>query len=280
LCEDLEVRLGLSRQVGNALPVGELLALLELPAGSSSLTFDGTRYTLRAHGLCDVELDHELRTARVHLAPDADAEFAPLFVGNVLAALLALRGHCVLHASAVEVAHEAFAFVAGSGMGKTTVAALCCIAGAKLLSDDVLRVETARRRAWCYRGSLELRLREQAAELAERIGRRSHRSTLDHRTAVRPYASKLSRLPLAAIVTPTCAHGAEELEIARLRGIQAVRELVAHPRTLGWLNPEHARHDFHVLTQIARRVPVYRAILPWGPPFRLDLGQKLLSSLV
>ena len=87
---------------------------------------------------------------RVHADPDADDGVPSLFLGGALAAAVALRGACVLHASAVQTENLVIAFVGSSGMGKTTVAALCCASGARLVTDDVLRVTAEQGRAWCF----------------------------------------------------------------------------------------------------------------------------------
>jgi hypothetical protein len=252
---------------------------LELPDGSSSLSFIDGRYILRADGECDFAIDTALAHVTVHLAPDADEELAALLAGNLLATLLTLRGHCVLHASAVEGAHGAVAFVAGSGMGKSTLAALCCARGAMLVTDDVLRAEVTDEKAWCFRGSMELRLRKEAATLAQAIDAAPGRATFDRRTAAWPRQVRSERLPLAAIVVPQRLGDTQQLELRRVRGMDAVRELFRFPRTIGWTDPEPARRDFHVLAQIANIVPVYHVRLPPGPPFDEKMGADLLSQV-
>lgn len=276
---DVEVRLGERREVPAQAPAGELVAALDIPGASSSITHTDGRYLLRVNGLGDFEIDGELSRVSVHLAPDTAEEGASLLIGGVLASLMALRGLTVIHASAVEAADGAIGFVGNSGQGKTTVAALCCAAGARLVSDDVLRVEADEDGAWCHRGSTELRLREAAADLAQAVGGEAVRSTLDLRTAARPATTSSPRLRLAAVVAPICDHNRNQLAVERLRGPRAVLELVRYPRSLGWRDPGPVRRDFAVLTQVAGTTPVYRAVLPWGPPFQPDLGARLLARL-
>ena len=62
--------------------------------------------------------------------------------GTLLAFVLTMRGEAVLHASAVQVGDAALAFVGASGMGKSTMATLLCADGARLVTDDVLRLDT------------------------------------------------------------------------------------------------------------------------------------------
>jgi hypothetical protein len=276
---DLVIRSGARRTVPNNTPDGKLVALLELPGGTWSAVRHAEGYTVRLHQLCDVEIDTVLRQLTVHLAPGEPDELASVLLSGVLATLLTLRGHCVLHASAVETADGVVAFVGPSSAGKTTVAALACAEGARLVTDDALRVECDGARAWCFNGSTGLRLRTSAAELAEAFGGAVARSTIDGRIAISPTRGAPSRLPLRAIVAPVCAHGGTRLEIERRYGLQAVLELVRNPRTAGWINGEVTQRDFAVMGQLAAAVPIYRAWLPWGPPFSSRWARKLLDSL-
>jgi hypothetical protein len=276
---DLEVSLGERRPVPNALAPGELLSHLELGVGSSSLGRHDDGYTLRVHNMCDFEIDRELCTVSVHAARDEPDELAQLLLGGALALVLVLRGSCVLHASAVESEGRVVAFVAGSGMGKSTVAALCCIAGARMVSDDVLRVECDQAGCWGFSGSTELRLRKGASDLAQSLDGAPRRSTLDERTAVSPPGGETGRLPIGAIVAPVCDHDGDRLVVDRLRGSDALLELARFPRTIGWIDQSPLRRDFDVLAELAERVPIFRARLPWGPPFDPALGQRLLDAV-
>jgi hypothetical protein len=202
-----------------------------------------------------------------------------LLASSLLATVMTLRGNCVLHGSAVELGGRAVAFVGASGRGKTTVAALCCVAGARLVSDDVLRVEAKDGRGWCFSGSPELRLRPAATGLSKSLNGAGVRSTIDGRLAVTPPTVSEARLPLCAIVAPICDREASSPQIDRLRGADAVRVLVSSPRTVGWIDGKAAQRDFSVLMRLARSVPVFGARLPWGPESQPRLAQTLLSRL-
>ncbi len=276
---DVHIRWGVRRPIPDDAPDGEPVAVMEQPARSWLTIRQDRGYTVRASDLCEFDIDAGLRMITAHLPPGADEGVAALLIGGVLSTVLALRGHTVLHASAVQVEAGVVAFVGDSGTGKSTVAALCCAAGARLVSDDVLRVERDGNAGWCYSGSRELRLRAQAAGLAEAIGSAGTRSTIDNRLAVAPAPAGPGRLPLAAIVVPLPDHRGDDLEIRRLRGVQALVELVRHPRTVGWIETEIVQRDFHMLAALADVVPVVRVRLPWGPPFQPEWGKQLLTDL-
>ena len=276
---DLEIRRGARRAIPHAVPEGQLLARVDLPNGGSSLTCGRGGYVWRVDGVCDFELDRTLRAAWVHMAPDAAEEFGSLLLGSFLADVLALDGRCVLHASAIEVGGSAIAFIGGSGSGKSTLAALCCIAGARVVTDDVLRVELRDDAGWCFRGSQALRLRPGAAALTEHLHAATRHSTIDERTAVLPDAPTAAAVPIAAVVAPCCARASKELRVERLRGSAALLELLRFPRSVGWIGTERARTDLSVLADLVATVRVYRAELPWGPRIDPGLGRRLLARI-
>ena len=276
---DLEIRCGARRPIPYSVPEGQLLARVRVGNGGSSLTSGRDGYVWRVDGVCDFELDQARRAARVHMAPDVDEEFGSLLLSSFLADMLALDGHCVLHASAVEVGGAAIAFTGGSGSGKSTLAALCCIAGARVVTDDVLRVELREDAGWCFRGSQALRLRPGADALTEHLQAATRHSTIDERTAVSPDPGAAATLPIAAVVAPRCARDLNELRVQRLRGSAALLELLRSPRSIGWISSERARTDLSVLADLVATVPVYRAELPWGPRIDSGLGRRLLAAI-
>jgi hypothetical protein len=276
---ELEICLGERRLIPDHPPEGRLLAHVELPVGSSSLVGRTDGYLLRIHSLCEFEIDPLVRSIVVHLVPDADDDVARLFAAGALSTALTLQRYCVLHASAVESAGRVVAFIGAAGMGKTTAAALCCTAGARLVADDALRVEYEQQQGWCFLGLLELRLRAGADMLAASFGTSSRTSSVDQRVCVRPPPATSLRLPLGAIVTPICERESDELRVERLHAADAALELLRYPRSVGWIDLEPGRQQFRVLTALASAVPVYRAMIPWGLPFHPDLGSKLLTEI-
>jgi hypothetical protein len=77
----------------------------------------------------------------IEIADDADMALLRLFLfGSVMGFICHQRGLLPLHASAVAVGDQAIAFCGPPGMGKSTLAAFCVDAGARLVADDVLVV--------------------------------------------------------------------------------------------------------------------------------------------
>lgn len=96
-------------------------------------------YLLRFPELADFEISGNGLTVTCHPAPDiTDDTSQHLFLNQVLPFVLSKRGKLVFHASAVEVAGVAVAFVADSGKGKSTLAASFATRGFRFLCDDGL----------------------------------------------------------------------------------------------------------------------------------------------
>ncbi len=99
-------------------------------------------YLLRFPGLADFEVSADALGVTCHPAPEAsEATSQHLYLNQVLPLVLSKRGKLVFHASAVEVAGGAVAFVAESGRGKSTLAASFAINGWRFLTDDGLVLE-------------------------------------------------------------------------------------------------------------------------------------------
>jgi hypothetical protein len=227
-------------------------------------------YLLRTCGLCDFEISEDLSLVRCAPDPAAPLEWIPILLrGVVLAVLLELRGKSSLHASAVEVDGRVVAFAGESGSGKSTTAALSCAAGARLVSDDVLSLEMEGEHVMCPRGSRELRLRDNAASLAdEPAWVLATRPLADGRLAIQPRCTEADLAPLAAVVFPTPWRSAGTPKIRRLQPSDAVFRLAAVPRITGWTCPDVLRRAFLHTARLADEVPVFEAAIPWGPPWQ------------
>ena len=239
---------------------------------------DPARWTLRYTGICDVTLDRERKTITVHRSPQADPGLMPVFLeGSVLAHALTAEGRLVLHASAVEVEGVALAIVGSPGAGKSTLAALLCAAGARLVADDALRVDATDSGTVCFPGSLGLRLRPAAASLGGRIEAAAVGETADGRVAVVPARSAAAPLRLGAVLVPELSREASTLDVRRLGAMEGLQELLSYPRLTMWRASEPIGRLFELTAEVAQGLPLYRARVPWGP--RAGLAEDLLASV-
>ncbi len=241
---------------GRVVPPDEL-ALADAGDQAVTLRQTGDTVFVRFGGLADAMVDMLAGTATIDVhtgsPPGMDKVLA---AGPVLALALALRDQPFLHASAVCARGRAVAFAGPSGGGKSTLAALACLAGAELVADDTLALAMNASEVRCLPGSRELRLRPASAELlAEAPWPR--RTTADARVAVLAGSEKLAAPVLAAIVLPAVTvDGTEGVE--RLRGAAASSALLACSRLVAMQTPDHAHSMLELAATLARRVPIYR----------------------
>lgn len=279
---DVVIERAADRPVPALPPAGRPISDLLDPAdGRPFLTVrrrDDGSVVARAHGIADFVVEPGASRVVVAVDPEADPGLATVIAGGtLLALLLQLRGHLVLHASAVVDGSSAVAVAGASGMGKSTMASLCCAAGARLLADDVLRVEVADGVALAHAGSTTVRLRPGAASLVERFESPTARSA-DARILLRPPSSSGAVAPLRAVVIPA-RHEGGQLRVTRIGGADALLMLSRFPRLLGVRDPALLAAEFERLAALVAVVPVAVAELPVGPPFATDLGARLLDRL-
>lgn len=232
---------------------------------------------VRLHGMTDFEVAADTRSVQAWNDPRCDREMLAIFAaGHLQAVILALRGETVLHASAVEVDDGAIAFVADSGTGKSTLAALACARGARFITDDVLR--------WCatedgavhgWPGATENRLRRGFADVF--VPGATTRTSSDGRTVWTPPVTTSAMCRVEAVILPRPERHSDRLDIRRLPAGAALVELSRRPRILGWSDERILAQEFSNLSELVRRVPVFVARVPWGPPFDDTVIDALLT---
>jgi hypothetical protein len=265
---DVDVRWGPDLVESQGLPPGEIIA--EYVSGGANwytATATPSSYVLRFRDCGEFVVSHDLSEILVRRDPNGRHELMPiLLAGTATAFLLTLRGRTVLHASAVAVGGRALAFVGQSGRGKSTMAALMCLGGAGLVTDDVLAVD-AGPPVMCIGGAAELRLRDAAAHLAEVEPDSPGRMTVDERRAFAPRLAPPGPLPLGAIVIPSPSRTHTEVDVRRLSVSDATFAMLSFPRIHGWRRTDILTREFQTLARVANQVPVYDAAIPWGPQF-------------
>jgi hypothetical protein len=258
---DLQVMLGTRRPIPQAPPLGEPLALLDEQQGLA-LCRTPAGFTLRFFGQCDFDLDEGARRLTICVDPNVDPQIAELLLtSSALSFLLELRGHCVIHASAVVHRDSAVAFMGPSGSGKSSLAAALCALGAPLLSDDVLRIHSvhAAHATHCNRGSLALRLRPDARPLLQLFPDAT--PSIDERFVVHAVPASQASYPLACLLAPEFG---DQLQLVRLSGVDACAAVLKAARVASWCSATRAARQFEALALLARSLPVYRLELPAG----------------
>ena len=272
----LTVCVGGARPVPPGMPDGEVLQSVSSP--DTGLMFSTVRCAdgsllLRVHHYVDFAISADLSTVTTWIDEKCPRAMVGVFIAGLLpSVLLQLGGSMVLHASAVEIGGRTLAFVADSGMGKSTLGALLCDRGARLVTDDVLRLDFTGPIVRCALGTLENRLRPQAQALAG-VGAPQ---SVDGRVLFRPIASDCALSEVAAVVIPSPRSDIDALQVRRMPAGEAILALTRRPRIAGWVQPAQHRAMFVALGQLVTQVPVYDVAVPWGPPFDPAVAEGLL----
>jgi hypothetical protein len=277
---DVSVRLLGAGDVPERVPRGRLIARLGPEERSGyAIVQDEQGFLYRFLGMADYRLSPALDEVAVTVDRRWDLEWAAILLsGNVLSALVWLKGITILHASAVEIDGRAIALVGGSGSGKTTLAALLCSHGARLVTDDALRFATAGRRVRCWTGPGPLRLRSVPDVLTD-AGLRPLGVSADERTVIGTPRTRRRKLDLAAFVVPKLTREAEAIEVTRLGTHRGLVELIRFPRILGWEAAEPSRQFLVDLAAAVERVPVVELVVPWRLAIDADLSNELANTV-
>lgn len=287
---DVELRLGAAGPVLglDEVPSGRLLAerVVEgrrLLSVVESTAGEGAR-DVHFHGLARARISAHADEVTLSMAPDADPGLAAVLLnGTLMSIVLTLRGHPVLHASAVTTTWDgvdsAIAFVGQSGMGKSTVATLACRDGARLLTDDVLCTDIADAGVLAHPGAVRTRLRDAARPLGEQLLTRDVVTTADGRASTGLPTAGPAPVELAALVVPVPDRDLHDFEVRRVRGIEGVILLSRFPRIVGWTDPLTSGQAHAHWGELARRVPVLVLRLPWGPPFPDGHGRAVTDLI-
>lgn len=257
-------------------PDGPLLAGDPAMPNLYSIVQTGTEITAHFPSLFQYTLDESLSHAMCVVDPEANPQMASILCsGNVVSAILGLRGVGVLHASTVAFGNRAIAVAGHVGAGKSTLTALLCSAGATLVGDDVLRVDDD---DTCFLGSTQLRLRPQAAKVAQMLGADPDARTADGRIPVTPPLA--SQPPqLAAIIVPRLSEDFDAVSSERLMASKAASELLGCARIFGWRLPAALRAQFDLATRLATTIPVHAVQIPWrDDPYQPELARQLAEA--
>lgn len=254
---DMVIRVEGTERLGEAGPPG-VLVLDQRPQWDSTLVRTGETYRYRVGRDYEVTIDEAATELVVMWDCRRPTEvLAPVISGGVIAIASTLRGRSCLHATTIALEERAVAIVGPPGAGKTTTAGLLIEAGGRLVGDDVLAPIDVDGRLTAPRGLLELRFRESASDVADRLPAARYRRTPDGRIGVVPEAVvDHDRCPLVAIVIPILSSETDGIQTRALSNIERFRALTGSPRIEGWRDPRIIAQEFHLSTRLADSLPV------------------------
>jgi hypothetical protein len=259
---------------------GEVFASSDAPGATYTARRGDFGLSCSYGALGSVSFDADSRAFVSAEAADLETEQA-LFSGSALALWLVARSELVLHASAVAWDDCAVAILGESNAGKTTLAAQCVLAGARLVGDDVLRVTHTEGEARWHAGVRWLRLRSASSTLTESWPGPRYKSERDGRWVVTPDENSLpSSGKLHALLLPKLEPSATELSLSRVSAAEALRRLVQAPRVRGLVAADLLRKQLELNAELARSVPCFEVTTPVGPPFLGPDAARLRSDVL
>jgi len=224
---------------------------------------DGAIY-LRVNEILQAVISADGRQAVcAKLADVDDSSFEANLLNFVLSSSLTLRGEEPLHATVVDLGGRAVGLMGPSGAGKSTLAAFLIGQGAKLVTDDILRLTFADGLSFAHAGPHRLKLFDETAErfLPEAMSD-GHWNAMSGKIMVRPHAPMAGRrapYPLAALfwlgdAVPEVVAGVTS---ARLAGIDLARAITASAMNIRYYAPERLTRQLQFAERVAHSVPVH-----------------------
>ena len=212
----------------------------------------------------------EGRRIIVDPADGADPRNVRLYLlGSAMGLLLHQRGVLPLHANAVEIGGQAFAFMGPSGAGKSTLAAWFHDQGFQVIADDVCAIHfDGLSHPWVSQGLPRLRLWKSALDATGRGDEQFQRSYAgddqwDKFDVPLLQPDKVSDLlPLAAIYL---LHEGEKFVIESIEGVAAADALFANTYRGQYIDgAQQARKHWESSLKLIAATPIFSVSRPWG----------------
>ena len=186
----------------------------------------------------------------------------PLY-GQVLPLAATLQGLEPLHASAVEFDQHAFAFVAASGTGKTSLATHLTALGARMLADDVVALEARAGGVIAHPGVPTANIAAEQLALLSSEQRRRLGAPLARGEKVQISLADRADGPLALTGLFFLARSGRirTLKLERLQPPEP-RELLGATFMAHVSEPQRLCRQLSVCARIAEEVPVFRLLAP------------------
>ena len=231
---------------------------------------DGVRYTV----------DARAAQIRVSWPPQFDARYAATYLMNVVMALvMRLRGHEVLHASAALIDGSAILIAGPSGAGKSTLAALLALRGFSIITEDVAAIVDRGDRFAVIAAHPRVRLWTDAAELLFGAAERLPLIANDDWKRAFDTGERFERgaFDIAAIYSLDDRRDDPHAPLVEaLEGRDALVDLIASSYTNISPAREMTADEFERLGRMARSIPMRLAI----PHRDLRTAPKLADAIV
>lgn len=203
----------------------------------------------------------------------------------VMSTALTQQGEEPLHATVLDLAGRAIALLGPSGAGKSTLAAYLVGRGARLVTDDMLRVSFLEGRGHAHYGPNRLKLLDEpAARLLPGAIATGYFNTVSGKLMVKPddgTGSRREPLPLAALFwlgNRPPEQGAA-VDVSRLRGLELIRVLTSSAMNIRDYTPRRLARQLRFVEQVARTLPVFAVVYPRDYARLADVADRIGSMV-
>lgn len=231
---------------------------------------DGSVY-MKIKGIFEAIVAADGRSVDCARLAEADqGSFEANLLNFVLSTALTQQGEEPLHATVLALEGGAVALLGPSGAGKSTLAAFLIGQGARLVTDDMLRLTFADGRGHAHYGPNRLKLLDEAAQrLLPGSIAAGYFNALSGKLMVQPddaVGSRRTPLPLAALFwlgDPTDeAPAANAVSAARLGGLELMRVLTSSAMNIRDHTPQRLARQLRFAERVAQTLPVHALAYP------------------
>ena len=204
--------------------------------------------------------------------------FFTYFLGQVLSYCLLTRGIEPLHATAVVVGEQAFAFLGDSGAGKSTLAATFLQKGYTLLTDDVLALDFRDEKVWVWPGIARVKLNPDSAD-GVFCGLRSIPMNSFTTKMIFPLNNSQHgnrEVPLRGLYVLPHKPSKSRIAVRRLSGRSSFLPIVQNTFNCTVLHPKRLKQQFAFASKLANLIPIKRL----SYPRRLDMLPAVVDAIV
>lgn len=225
---------------------------------------DGSVY-LKADGVLETVVSADGRRAACRRAAGADDRtFESHLLNFIMSTSLTLQGEEPLHATVVDVGGRAIGLLGDSGAGKSTLAAYLISQGARLVTDDMLRVMFIEGKAFAPHGPHRLKLFEETARrLIPEALEGGLWNAVSGKIMVRPVSSAAAvdaARPLAALFwlgDTELLPSPDSASSSPLTGLALAQVLIGSAMNIRFQSPERLARQLKFAQHLAQVLPVY-----------------------
>ena len=283
--EDVETAIRLIRTSADTFRRRTESVAAEPEAWSQHAILDGGAVYMKIRDVFEAIVAADGRQVDCLRPEEADqGSFEANLLNFVMSTALTQQGEEPLHATVLDLAGQAVALLGPSGAGKSTLAAFLIGQGARLVTDDMLRVSFRGGRGHAHYGPNRLKLLDEPAErLLPAAIATGYFNTVSGKLMVRPddrSGSRREPLPLAALLwignqPPERGSGSTGVDVARLGGLELIRVLTSSAMNIRDYAPQRLARQLRFVEQVARTMPVFALVYPRDYALLGDVADRI-----